>query len=243
MARSKTEAVYGDLREDLLNGIYPPGAKLAIEPLSRRFGSSPSAVREALARLTSDRLVEALPQRGFTVARATLEDLRDLTRVRIEIETRCLMRSVMLGTVEWEARLLASWHRLAQLERTAPGWERAHARFHDDLVSACDSPWWLNLRDSLFLQAERYRRMLLPRSGQLRDVAAEHAGILTCAMARDAQGSAAAMAAHLGRTAQHLEAAGVLRLERGDGRDGHGDTGDPAGSGDLASLGGGGWRG
>jgi GntR family transcriptional regulator, carbon starvation induced regulator len=214
MAASKTAGVYDALREDILNGNHAPGAKLAIDGLARHFGVSGGAVREALSRLTSDRLVLSMPQRGFAVAGVSAEDLADLTAVRIEIETRCLRRSVQLGSVEWEARLLASWHRLSHVGsqptgRTHPDWERLHATFHDDLVSACDSPWWLRLRDVLYIQAERYRRMLLPQVGRLRDVEAEHREILDLAMARDAEGAAAALARHLGRTAEHIRAAGL----------------------------------
>jgi DNA-binding GntR family transcriptional regulator len=216
MAASKTAGVYDALREDILNGSHAPGAKLAIDGLARHFGVSSGAVREALSRLTSDRLVLAMPQRGFAVAEVSAEDLADLTDVRIDIETRCLRRSIQLGGLEWEARLLASWHRLSHVAGQAPGrshpeWERLHATFHDDLVSACDSLWWLRLRDVLYIQAERYRRMLLPQVGRLRDVEAEHREIFELAMRRDAEGAAAALARHLGRTAEHIRAAGLPR--------------------------------
>ncbi len=217
MSASKTAGVYTELREDLLNGVYQPGSKLMIDALATRFRVSPSAVREALSRLTSERLVVAMPQKGFTVATVSQEDLDDLTQVRIEIETRCLRRSIELGDIEWEAALLASWHRLCHagaspLGRAHPDWERLHAQFHDDLVAACDSPWWLRLRHELYIQAERYRRMVRSEADTKRDIEAEHRAILDRTMARDADGAVAALSRHLSQTADHVRRTGLTEL-------------------------------
>lgn len=215
MAVSKTAALYSELKEELLNGGYPPGSKLAIDTLATDFEVSASAVREALSRLTSERLVEAMPQRGFTVAPVSRGDLIDLTGVRVDIEVRCLRSSVLLGDVEWEARILSTWHRLSKTGATPegrahPDWPRLHAQFHDDLVSACDSLWWLRLRDQLYVQAERYRRILLPRARLERDIETEHREIMDLALARKADAAAEALSAHLQRTAHDLLAAGLV---------------------------------
>ena len=214
MTVSKTAELYEALREELLDGVHRPGAKLGIDAIGARFGVSPSVVREALSRLTSDRLVNAMPQRGFAVAALSVEDLDDLTEVRIEVETRCIARSVRNGDIDWEAALLASWHRLSSVSaspegRRHPDWERLHATFHDDLVAACDSAWWLRLRGGLYLQAERYRRALRAEADRTRDIEAEHRELLDLAMCRDAEGAARALARHLERTARAAREAGL----------------------------------
>lgn len=218
-AASRTAAIYEALKEELLDSQHAPGRKLAIEQIAQRFGASAGAVREALARLTSDRLVISLPQRGFVVAPVSRADLIDLTEVRIEIETRCLRRSIELGTLEWEGRLLSIWH---QLSRTSPDedeglhdrkdWSRLHAQYHDELLSCCDSAWWMHLREQLYMQAERYRRMILPHARVARDINAEHKGILDLALARDPDGACEALRAHLQFTTNILLAADVPAL-------------------------------
>lgn len=207
MAQSKTAAVYETLKNELLDGLHKPDSKLAIDQLAERFGVNTGAVREALARLTSDRLVIAQPQRGFTVAPVSVKDLLDLTAVRIDIETRCLRRSIELGTLEWEGRLLGTWHQLSRTRSAGetagnPEWARLHRQFHDDLIGACDSVWWLRLRESLFMQAERYRRMILPYVRAARDVEAEHRAILDFTLARDSDRACQALADHLNLTAE-----------------------------------------
>lgn len=216
MAISKTAGVYDDLKEALLNGAFRPGAKLAIDSLASRYTVSASAIREALSRLTSDRLVVAMPQRGFHVAAISREDLLDLTTVRIEIEARCLRRSIALGDVDWEAQLLATWHRLQRTGalpegRAHPDWTGIHARFHDDLVAACDSKWWLHLRTELYVQAERYRRMLLPQVESIRDIEAEHREILDLTLDRQAEPAVEALTRHMQRTTRQLLDAGLVQ--------------------------------
>ncbi|MGJ5132316.1 GntR family transcriptional regulator [Bradyrhizobium oligotrophicum] len=207
---SRTTRTYDELKRELLDGIHPPGSKLLIDQLAERFGVSLSAVREALSRLTSDRLVAAAPQRGFSVAPISASDLIDLTQVRIDIETRCLRSSILRGNLEWEGRLLDTWHQLSRTPHLVnsatfnPEWTRLHSRFHDDLIAACDSVWWLRLRDQLFLQAERYRRMLLPYTRIERSVDEEHREIVELTLARNAERACEALAAHLQRTADIL---------------------------------------
>ena len=206
---SRTTQTYEALKQELLDGVHPPGTKLLIDQLSERFSVSLGAVREALSRLTSDRLVVAEPQRGFSVAPISAGDLIDLTQVRIDIETRCLRSSILRGNLEWEGRLLDTWHQLSRTPPLSSGtfnpeWTRLHSRFHDDLIAACDSVWWLRLRDQLFLQAERYRRMLLPYTRVERSVDEEHQEILDLALARNAERACEALAAHLQRTADIL---------------------------------------
>src|ERR1700678_3888046 len=91
---SLTQAAYLRLRADLLACRIRPGERVKINDVCRQFAVSLGAVREALARLTSEGLVVAEPQRGFRAAPITADELRDLTMVRIEIEGLCLRRAV-----------------------------------------------------------------------------------------------------------------------------------------------------
>ncbi|MEF2070711.1 GntR family transcriptional regulator [Consotaella aegiceratis] len=214
-AASRTAEVYGALKQELLDSVHAPGSKLGIDQLAERFKVSAGAVREALSRLTSDWLVIAQPQRGFVVAPISARDLIDITAVRVEIEIRCLRRSIELGTLEWEAQLLGAWHQLSRTRpaydgKPDPEWARLHAGFHDNLVAACDSVWWLRLREQLYTQAERYRRMILPQARVERDIDAEHRAILDFALAHEVERAARALSDHMQLTTEILLNSGVL---------------------------------
>src|SRR5277367_3755115 len=103
--RSITEQVYVSLRSDLIACRIKPGSRLRTIELSKRFGVSLSAVREALARLSADGLALADPQRGFTAAPISAADLLALAEAHMGVETLCIQRSLLVGDSRWEAQL------------------------------------------------------------------------------------------------------------------------------------------
>ena len=111
--RSLVEEVYDALRADILFGRRLPSSRLPINEIAEEHGVSVSVVREAVTRLASEDLVEATPQRGFRVRPISIEHFRDLTWVRIQIETMALRQSISRGDIAWEADLVAAHHRLA----------------------------------------------------------------------------------------------------------------------------------
>lgn len=205
---SLTHDAYERLRADLLACRLEPGTRLRINDLCQALSVSLSAVREALSRLTSEGLVVAEPQRGFHVAPVSAAELQDLTGVRAEIEGLCLERAIAAGDVSWEAQLVAAFHRLSRTpereasdpERMSEAWSAAHGAFHAALVGGCDSLWLLRLRETLYVQSERYRRLSVPVAVTARDLGREHQDIMDAALARDAGRARALMTQHLERT-------------------------------------------
>jgi DNA-binding GntR family transcriptional regulator len=137
-----------------------------------------------------------------------VEDLRDLTEARVEIERIALSRSIALGDLEWETNLVAAWHRLSKISKQLPEsqqgleqWANAHAGFHLALVAACGSNKLLQIRFQLYEQSDRYRRY----SGVVareRNVFAEHQRIFNATIGRDAATATDEMAKHLRLTAE-----------------------------------------
>ncbi len=209
---SRTAETYETLKGAILDGALRPRVRLKIDQLSASLNVSVGAVREALSRLTSDGLVVAEPQRGFEVSPISIRDLADLTSVRIDVEAKCLRRAIAVGTIQWESGIVGAHHALAKTPESTPDgrptadWPQLHARFHDALVSACDSTWWLKLREQLFLQAERYRRLSAPYVKCERDVTGEHKLIAEATLNRNADRAAELLAGHLRRTADLLKA-------------------------------------
>ena len=209
---SLTQDAYERLRADLLACRLQPGARLKISDLCQVLSVSLSAVREALARLTSEGLVIAEPQRGFHVAPISADELRDLTGVRAQIEGLCLARAIAAGDVSWESQLVAACHRLSRTPEREPTdpqrmnetWSVAHAAYHEALVGACDSPWLRRLRNTLYAQSERYRRLSVPLAEIPRDLHREHQDLMEAALARDVGRAQALMTQHLELTTRIL---------------------------------------
>lgn len=207
--RSLTSAVHASLRADILTCRLPPGEKLPIALLAKRFDVSLSAVREALSRLVADGFVLSEDQRGFRVTPLDIGDLEDLTTTRIEIETLALRRSIAEGGPDWEAHLREAWDALRQVpyalaRQPAPhdgNWADLHFAFHAALVSGCGLHWLMRFQRSLFEQSERYRALARSApSGSERDAHAEHLALFEAAMDRDAEAVVLALTAHYGHT-------------------------------------------
>ncbi|WP_126975910.1 GntR family transcriptional regulator [Frigidibacter oleivorans] len=210
--KSLTARTCDRLRMAVIESRYAPGERLRIEEICRDLQASSGAVREALSRLTAEGLVIAEPQRGFVVAPISRRDLTDLTEVRIDIELRCLHQSILHGDMEWEAAIIAARHRLGSLRNAflTPGapeaqtWHQLHAAFHDALAAACPNRWWLRLRQQLYVQSERYRRLSGPADETGRDVHAEHEALAEAVVGRDAARAETLMRDHLTRTTDIL---------------------------------------
>jgi DNA-binding GntR family transcriptional regulator len=73
-----TDEVAAELRRMVLSGELPGGERLTQDRLAKTLGVSTMPVREALLRLAAEGLIEAAPNRSFTVVSNSEADLRDI---------------------------------------------------------------------------------------------------------------------------------------------------------------------
>src|SRR6185503_18918663 len=83
---SKTAHLYQSLRNEILTTLLPPGTILVENALAARFSVSKTPIREALALLQQDRLVDSLPRKGYLVTTVTVDDQRELIELRAAID-------------------------------------------------------------------------------------------------------------------------------------------------------------
>ena len=72
------ERVYRLLKAQVMHGDFAPGERLDPSVLARDLGTSPTPVRDALHRLSGERLVDSWHQEGFRQPIVAEADLRDL---------------------------------------------------------------------------------------------------------------------------------------------------------------------
>ncbi len=206
--RTLTQSAYRLIRGDLLSGSILPDHKLHIVDLSQRYGTSPSAIREALSRLVAERLVTVEEQKGFRAAPMSTAEFREITDLRVMLEVQALRRSIECGGEEWEAGIVAAHYRVALAEkRLALGeadaevdWENRNRDFHDALVVACNSEWLMRLRGLLYDHSRRYRHRTLQTAALLESSAREHEMLSAATLARDADKACALVSRHFMKT-------------------------------------------
>jgi DNA-binding GntR family transcriptional regulator len=210
---TRTGEVFEDVRRELLNGQLVPGQRLKLAALADRFGVSLSVVREALTRLAEQGLIVANPQRGFSVMPLSIDDLSDLTRTRVQVESLALRQAIARGGLEWEAAVVSCCHTLNRTPvSTADGrfnedWPAVHRAFHQALVSGCGSPRLEAIVTALRDSSELYRRWYWALTeDQARDLVEEHRLLRDHALNRDADAAVAALEEHIGRAPHKLVA-------------------------------------
>ncbi|WP_277667928.1 GntR family transcriptional regulator [Novosphingobium lindaniclasticum] len=210
------DIVEGRLREDIVNAVWDPGARLGVEELRQRYETGATPVREALSRLYAEGLVAMVRNRGFRVPLMSLEDLLDISRTRAAIEAAAMHHAVEFGTTRWEDEVQSAFsvlERRAELafseESERLSYHAAHHAFHAALLSGCQVPRLMALQSRLELQHSRYYRRLPFGivTGPVR--LQEHRALLELALARDADAASAAIAQHVMLTAQYVEDTGM----------------------------------
>lgn len=232
-AVTRTEQVYGSMRADILSGRLEPGARLPFAELTERYGASMGALREALHRLAEQGLVTNEPQLGFRVQSLSVDDLRDLTTARCEIEGLALRYAIAHGDLAWESEIVAAFYALERTPMTAGDdtpsgidrsadagsnggsfvaddggvlaeeWTAAHARFHASLYAACPNQRIRATAAALRDASELYRHWSA-RSKDRRDTKTEHKALADAVLARDTERAVSLLEQHLRHTARLL---------------------------------------
>ena len=202
--RSVVGLAYDEIRALIVSGALAPGSRLGQGELADRLGISRGSVREALRRLAGDGLVDFEVNRGFFVAEAGLDDVRDRLEARLALEPGI-------------ARLAAERRSVSDLEvmketivaeaaaETSDDVHDASRAFHFAVAAATGNHAFTRLLDGLWI-ADLGRQLLAQRrraeNWQDHDVD-EHRAIVAAIEAGDGVRAAHLMGAHVESAVRH----------------------------------------
>ncbi|MBV8653831.1 MAG: GntR family transcriptional regulator [Alphaproteobacteria bacterium] len=187
------------LRDLIVEGELPPGARLAERLLCERFGISRTPLREAFKVLASEGLVELLPNRGARVAPLDEADIENMFEVMAALEA--LAGSLACARIE-EAELAEigalHYEMLAQYtRRNLPDYFRLNQAIHAAIVAAARNPVLTATYQGLAARIRRARYSANLSDERWRQAVSEHEAILAALQARDGAGLARLLEAHL----------------------------------------------
>lgn len=84
---------YHRLRNAVMLGAFPPGTSLTFRGLAQQLELSPTPVREAMRRLSSENAIEVLGNRRLRVPEMTLGRFEELVQLRVALETHAAERA------------------------------------------------------------------------------------------------------------------------------------------------------
>ncbi len=135
------EQVCDAIRDGIVTGEYQAGQRLNIDQLAREMGVSSTPVREALARLVSERLVVFQSKRGYSVTPAPDEEwLRSLFEVRLLLEPYAARIGADLRDQDSLQELEQAQQMMESLDlqdpNATPGYLRFNQQFHRSIVDS-----------------------------------------------------------------------------------------------------------
>lgn len=212
---SSVAHVVEHIRKGIITGLYQRESKILPKQIAERCGTSFIPVREALRILESEGFILFRHNRGAYVTPLSLTDLKDLYKLRIELEAEAVVQSRSFDDSELE-KLSTLIKKMSHgyLEGNSARVVKLNRDFHFRIYDHCDSPRRLRIIRQLWLHAERYQHLSL----QVRHDAAddEHTAIVDALSNRDHSLAAEALRTHLITTVSLLKA-GWQRVEPTDG--------------------------
>lgn len=154
---STVDAVCRALENDIFHLRYPPGAKITEADLTSRYSVSRNTIREAIAHLLSNGLLEKVANKGVYVRRITSDDLQELFRLRELLEMEAMTQIIRSGEIPSD--LIRYAEALEQVdsslywdEKVMDSYIRADIRFHQALVEAAGSARLNRLYDTIIAE-------------------------------------------------------------------------------------------
>ena len=196
-----TDSVYDAVKALIMDDAVPPGAKLNMDALARDLAVSQTPIREALARLESERLVLKEPLRGYTSAplldRRAFEDLYEF---RLHLEPWAAGRAAERADDGSRGELTAELATGTEVPTSGRFREyqplTTHdARFHDLVMRLADNTTARAALGDTHCHLHIFR--LFYSSGTGATVHAEHGAVAAATSAGDPAAAEAAMRAHL----------------------------------------------
>jgi DNA-binding GntR family transcriptional regulator len=187
------DTAYEAIRDAIVVGTLAPGEHLHDGELCTWLHLSRTPVRDALARLEDEGLVETEPQRFTRVRPLVPQDARDVFPVLATVHALAVELAVpQLRPEDLSELRLANAAFVAAMESgAATATYAADDRFHAVFVLRCGNPDVTHVLDRM---EARLHRLEILRSGALpgRRSAAQHDAIVARAVAGDAAGAASA---------------------------------------------------
>jgi DNA-binding GntR family transcriptional regulator len=203
IAQTMSDLIAAELREEILRGQVGPGAPLRQELLAKRFAVSRIPVREALRALERDGLVEVHPNRGAYVVELTVDQIVEVTDLRILIEGDLIARSVRRLS-DIDVRTIATAADAAAAAAGRPDWNEADRRFHETLYAPARRPQHLSLALTLRRSIERCWAIYGQLPARRADWVQDHENLVSACRDRDARRAKRELTGHIRRAGDFL---------------------------------------
>ena len=193
------QRVYGVLRDNILNMTFEPGMVLRKGALCDQLGVSRSPVAEALGKLSTDGLVDVVPQSATMVSRLSVSELREESFLREAVEVAAVTKVAVERTEDQLTKLSRNLRLQGLLveDQDFQGFFEADVEFHELILGFTGYPKVAAAAGQMSLQLQRARMLMLPEEGRPAETITEHRAVFDAIKAQDPDAARRAMEKHL----------------------------------------------
>jgi DNA-binding GntR family transcriptional regulator len=200
-----TQRIVTSITDAIVERRLMPGTKLVEQQIADLFCVSRTVVRQALNRLSRDRLVSLEPARGAFVAQPSIEEARQVFEVRSMLESAMVKRlaATITDTQIAELRAHLKAERDAVSRPDVPGRTRLLADFHSVLARMLGNEVLAQLLLDL-LRRSSLIALMYQSSHSAEHSQDEHVAIVDALERRDARAAVKLLEIHLGNVERNL---------------------------------------
>jgi DNA-binding GntR family transcriptional regulator len=186
------------LRAAIIRGELLPGQAISEVEMSKKFSISRQPVREAFIKLSEERLIEVLPQRGTYIRKISVKGVLDARHLREIIEV-----SIVREISEKKTPALVKMLRAIVSEQRKvkhgdnPSYLRLDEEFHRALALHAGREYMWRVTEGITAQMNRVRFLTFDSATPTSQMTDEHAGIVDAIDAGDDNLAAQRMEQHL----------------------------------------------
>lgn len=207
LSRSKPlrEAIYLDLKKQILSGRLLPGSRLVESTLADQWQVSRTVIREVIKQLELEGFVKIVPYKGTEISRFSLEDIAEIYEIQASLEGMAAGLAVQ-RVGKMEIRQLRQIHQQLNkaLHKNPEDWQKINVSFHQFFIGKCGNQRLQNLIKNHRDQFARYWRIILSIPGQREKNTEGHEKILQAIAKGDVLKVRLAMEEHIRQAAQNL---------------------------------------
>ena len=201
------QKVYEGLKESILDGKIPPGAKLNESQVAQQMGTSTTPVREAFRLLAAEGFLKIEPWKGAVVQEYTTDEIMEVFQCREVLETLALDLTItkleQMPSREEEFRRIGQEIALSEGEDAFSGFVDRNSGIHDFWIKGSGNRRLIALMESLSDVLLHDRNVSAMDQQRRAEIIQEHREIFQAVQALDREAARKALIRHIERGYQY----------------------------------------
>ena len=203
---SISQIVYDALYKQILAGKINPGQRITEAAIAQSMGISRAPVREALKRLSEDRLVRLVPRSGCFVADLSAQEIEEIYEIRKRLESMALEYAFDrfdMQAIEDLQQRLRDCSRLGPEQMVSQA-VRLDGRLHTMILQHSGCPNLQEMLDKLRARVDILRVRQANYTERARDALQEHLAIIGAVLAGDENEAIRRLQLHIEHTKNNV---------------------------------------